>query len=226
MPPARLSSEFAAAGRRVVVVRRSYVALLAALIIAAGSQAAGAGEFNPVLNYHDPAPVWKELPGVDGKPHSLADFADKEVVVVAFTCNSCPYAVDYEDRLNAFARKHAGGDSRVGVVAINVNQIEADSLANMKQRAEEKGFQFPYLFDQSQQIARQFGALRTPEFFVLDRQRRVVYMGAWDNSADPRKVTQQYVEPAVEAALENKRPAPHETVPVGCLIRFARSRKP
>ncbi len=172
--------------------------LLACVVVGLGMvQAISAGEYNPVLNIGDEAPAWKDLPGVDGKTHSLADLKKKPVVVVVFTCNSCPYAQDYEDRINAFAKKHAGEDGRVAVVAINVNHVPADSLAKMQARAKEKGFVFPYLYDDSQEIAKAYGATRTPEFFVLDAERKIVYMGAMDDNSNAEKVTKQYLEPAV-----------------------------
>jgi peroxiredoxin len=189
------------------------------------SQSANAGEYNPVLNIGDKAPAWEKLPGVDGKMHSLSDLKDTPVVVVVFTCNSCPYAVDYQDRINALAKKHAGDSAKVKVVAINVNLIEEDSLAKMQERAKEKGFVFPYLFDESQQIANAYGATRTPEFFVLDAERKIVYMGAMDDSSDAAKVTKRYVGPAIEAALSGTAPEVKETVAVGCNIRFARKRR-
>lgn len=190
---------------------------------------ASAGKYNPVLDVGDEAPAWNDLPGVDGRKHSLADLKDKQVVVVVFTCNSCPYAVDYEDRLIAFTRKHAGPESPVAVVAINVNKIEADRLPKMKERAEQKGFPFPYLFDETQEIARKYGASYTPEFFVLNKERRIVYMGAMDDSSNPEKVKTRYLEPAVAAALSGGKPKVAETVAVGCRVRYEnrrRERKP
>lgn len=183
-----------------------------------------AGEYNPVLNIGDAAPAWKNLPGVDGKAHSLSDLKKTPVVVVVFTCNSCPYAVDYEDRINALAKKHAD-DKQVAVVAINVNLVAADSFAKMQARAKDKGFVFPYLFDESQEIAKAYGASRTPEFFVLNADRKIVYMGAMDDNSDAEKVTKQYVEPAIEAALAGEIPKVKETVAIGCNIRFARKRR-
>lgn len=198
------------------------------LAFAAGvdfAQTVNAGEYNPVLNIGDKAPAWEKLPGVDGKSHSLSDLKDTPVVVVVFTCNSCPYAVDYEDRINALAKKHQGDSAKVKVVAINVNLVEADSLAKMQERAKAKGFAFPYLFDESQQIAKAYGATRTPEFFVLDAERKIVYMGAMDDNSDAAKVTKQYIAPAIEAALSGKAADVKETVAVGCNIRFARKRR-
>lgn len=182
-----------------------------------------AGEFNSVLSIGDAAPGWEKLPAADGKEHALADFADADAVIVAFTCNSCPYAVDVEDRLIALAA--AAAEKKVAVVAINVNKVPADSLEKMAERAKEKSFNFPYLFDDTQQIARDYGASRTPEFFVLNKDRKIVYMGALDDSPDGKKVTKTYVNDALAAALAGKEPEVKETVPIGCGIRYKRERK-
>lgn len=189
------------------------------------SPRAVAGEYNPTLSIGDAAPAWEKLPGVDGKTLSLADLKGKDVVVLVFTCNSCPFAVDYEDRLVAFAKKYCTPEGKVALVAVNVNQIDEDSLPKMKERAEKKGFTFPYLFDETQQIAKDYGATFTPEFFVLDRERKIVYMGAMDDQTDPAKVTARYVETAVEAVLGGKAIEVKETVARGCLVRYARKRR-
>jgi peroxiredoxin len=149
---------------------------------------------------------------------------DKEVVVLLFTCNSCPYAVDYEDRFREFGRRYAGAESRVAVVAINVNRIAADQLPAMKERAEQKGFVFPYLYDGSQSIAREYGAVRTPECFVLDRERRIVYMGAFDDSSKAAEVKVHYVQEAVDAQLSGAEIRTQETPPIGCRIRYVGER--
>ena len=184
-----------------------------------------AGKYNPVLNISVPGPQWKSLPGIDGKHYSFESFKKFDVLVVVFTCNSCDYAVDYEDRLVAFARNHTGAGKRVGMVAINVNKIPADSLPEMKRRAEKKGFTFPYLFDGTQKIARDYGAGYTPEFFVLNRKRQVVYMGGMDDNPEASKVKLRYLELAVAAALDGKLPKTTETVSIGCTIRYERKRK-
>src|SRR5947209_5895001 len=103
-----------------------YGILLVILSALTASLSGRAGEFNKQLKIGDPAPAWKDLPGTDGKNHSLADLSAKNVVVVVFTCNSCPIAMEYEDRLLAFSRKHSGPDSKVALVAINVNKIPED----------------------------------------------------------------------------------------------------
>lgn len=182
-----------------------------------------AGRFNDVLNLGDPAPNWKDLPGVDGKKHSLADWKDKEVLVVVFACNSCPAVADYEERLLAFARKYTMGPaSKVGLVAINVNTIAEDRLPQMKERAQERGYTFPYIYDETQKIGKAFGAVYTPEFFVLDKERRIAYMGAMDDRDNPALVKSHFLEDAVEAVLKGQKPATGETLGRGCKVRYVR----
>ena len=118
------------------------------------ASAAQAGTYNKQLNIGDAAPDWSGLVGTDEKKHSLTDLKGKEVVVICFTCNTCPYAVDYEDRLIALAKKFAAEDARCALVAINANKVKDDLLPAMQERAKSKGFNFPYLHDESQQVAR------------------------------------------------------------------------
>jgi peroxiredoxin len=199
--------------------------LVAALSLISATDRVRAGQFNSVLNIGDPAPAWKDLPGVDGKRHSLGDLSDREIVVVVFTCNSCPIASDYEDRVIAFAKKHCGSGQKAAVVAINVNTVEEDLLPRMKERAATKKFPYPYLFDQSQKIGKAYGALFTPEFFVLDKDRKVTYMGAFDDNVEPTKMKHPYLESAVEATLKGAKADPAETQASGCMIRYARARR-
>ena len=189
-------------------------------VLLAVASAAPAGKFNKVLSVGDAAPAWAGLDGTDGKKHSLADLKDKDVVVVVFTCNSCPVAEGYEDRIVGFAAKHAGPGSKVGVVAINVNTIKDDQLPAMTKRAEKKKFSFPYLYDPSQEIARKYGANYTPEFFVLDKARKVAYLGAMDDKSPPASAGTSFLEAAVTAALAGKTADTGETLARGCKIRF------
>lgn len=184
---------------------------------------ADAGEYNPVLNIGDPAPVWKGLPGVDGKTHALADLKERQAVVLVFTCNSCPYAIDYEQRIIALAETFSAKE--IAVVAVNVNKVPEDSFEEMKARSKSQGFNFAYLFDETQQIARDYGATYTPEFFVLDAQRKIAYMGALDDSPAADKVKEQYVAEALTALLQGKQPPTTETVAIGCRIRLERKRR-
>ncbi len=200
-------------------MRTALFCALAALFAAA---AAPAGQFNKVLSVGDAAPAWEGLDGTDGKKHSLADLKGKDVVVVVFTCNSCPVASDYEPRLLAFAKEYAAADSKVAVVAINVNTVPEDRLPAMKERAGKKKYPFPYLYDPTQEVARKYGANYTPEFFVLDKDRKVVYLGAMDDKSPPAGPTATYLEDAVKAALDGKTPAKGETLARGCRIRWNR----
>jgi peroxiredoxin len=206
------------------MIRFTTPVVLAIACFAAKSSpfSAVAGEFNEVLSIGDAAPAWKDLPGTDDKKHSLEDLKEKKLVVVVFTCNSCPIAADYEDRIIALAKKFS---EQVGVVAINVNLIPDDSLPKMKERAEEKKFPFPYLFDESQQIAKDYGAVFTPQFFLLDENRQIAYMGGLDDNSNASLVTTNHLEPAIEAVLRGEKPATTETVARGCRIRFARKRR-
>jgi peroxiredoxin len=186
---------------------------------------AWAGKYNKQLNIGDPAPSWTDLEGTDGKKHSLADFSDKEVIAVCFTCNTCPYAVDYEDRLIALAKKFAAEGNRCSLIAINANKVKDDLLPAMQERAKTKGFNFPYLHDETQQVARSYGATYTPEFVVLNKDRKVIYLGAMDDSPAGNHITKRYLEDAIAAALAGKQPDITETPAVGCAVRYVKERK-
>ncbi len=183
------------------------------------------GQFNPTRSIGDQVSGWSKLPGTDGKEHSLGDLKSFDFVVVVFTCNSCPYAVDYEDRINSLAKRFVESKQSAVVVAINSNKIETDLMPAMKRRAEEKAFQFAYLFDDAQEVAKQFGAVRTPEFFVLNKERQIVYMGAMDDNTNADSVTKKYLESAIDSLTTGKPIVTAETAPIGCLIRFDRRRK-
>jgi peroxiredoxin len=152
-----------------------------------------------------PAPPFS-LPGVDGHTRSLDSFSDAEVLVVVFTCNHCPYAIACEDRLIAIQRDYA--DKGVQLVGINPNDDENypdDSFDKMVARAAEKGFNFPYLRDESQEVARAYDAACTPDIFVFDRDRKLVYNGRIDdNWQQPENVTRKDLRAVLDATLEGK----------------------
>ena len=199
------------------------IAVASVLLLLAGS--ALAGKYNAVLSIGDAAPDWSGLEGTDGKKHSLGELKDKEVVVLAFTCNTCPYATDHEDRLKALHKKFAA-DGKCVLVAVNPNQVKDDLLPAMTTRAETRGLDYLYLHDATQQVAKAYGATYTPEFVVLDKDRKVVYLGAMDDSPELKKpVTKRYVEDAVAAALARKAPTVTETPSVGCLVRYTKDRR-
>ena len=166
----------------------------------------------------DPGPAWKDLVGVDDGPHSLADLTEAKAVLVVFTCNHCPVAAAYEDRLNQIEADYR--DQGVRLAAINVNNMEADKLPAMKERAKEKNFQFQYLNDPSQEIGRAYGATVTPHVFLLDGERRIAYKGAIDDNQDPDSVTAHFIRDALDAVLAGNAPPAATTSQFGCSIKY------
>lgn len=162
-----------------------------------------------------------KLKSVDGKSYSMSDFKDAKGFIVVFTCNHCPFAVKYEDRINALAKKYKS--QGYVLLAINPNDPEvqpADSFELMKVRAKEKGFAFPYLFDEGQKIYPQYGATKTPHVFLLDKNRIVKYIGAIDDNVDsPNEVKEKYLENAIAALESGKTPSPETTKAIGCSIK-------
>ena len=174
-------------------------------------------------NVGDKATDFK-LKNVDGKFVSMADYADAKGFIVIFTCNHCPYAVAYEDRMIAIDKKFKA--KGFPMIAINPNDPEiapADSYEKMQERSKEKGFTFPYLFDDGQKVYPVYGATRTPHVYLLERQDEdlvVAYIGAIDdNYQDVNAVEDKYLENAIEALLAGKKPAPDFTRAIGCTIK-------
>ncbi|WP_158962957.1 thioredoxin family protein [Myroides fluvii] len=164
------------------------------------------------------------LIGTDGQKHSLASMAEAKGYIVIFTCNHCPYAQAYEERIVALDQKYKG--LGYPVVAINPNDPVVqpeDGLELMKIRAKEKGFTFPYLLDEGQKIYPQYGATKTPHVYVLQKEDGkliVKYIGAIDdNYEDATKVSDKYVEKAVDALLTGKAIEQTTTVAIGCSIK-------
>lgn len=161
------------------------------------------------------------LQGVDDKMHSLAGIENAKGYIVTFTCNHCPFAVMYEDRLIALQNEF--GPKGYQVVAINPNDPAAnpeDSFDKMKVRADEKGFNFPYLFDDGQTVYPKYGATKTPHVFLLDKELTVKYIGAIDDNArDADAVEVRYVANAINALEMDKDPDPSFTKAIGCSIK-------
>ena len=164
------------------------------------------------------------LKNVDETNVSLKDMKDAKGYIVIFTCNHCPYAQAYEERIIALDKKYK--DQGYPVVAINPNdpvKVEDDSFEKMQERAEEKGFTFPYLLDEGQEIYPQYGATKTPHVFVLEKTddgNVVKYIGAIDdNYEDASAVTKKYVEDAVDALLAGEEVQVTETKAIGCSIK-------
>ncbi len=162
------------------------------------------------------------LPGVDGQTYTETDFAGAKALAVIFWCNHCPYVRAWEDRVIALQREYA--ERGVRFVLINSNDPQKypeDDLPRMRQRAQLKAYPFPYLFDESQEVARRYGATRTPEVFLFDAARTLRYHGAPDdNVEDPRAVRQHYLRDAIEAVLAERTPPVVQTPPRGCTIKW------
>ena len=162
------------------------------------------------------------LPGVDGNEYCLTSFQDKQVIVVVFTCNHCPYVQAYEDRLIAIQQEYA--DRGVQLVAINANDASGypeDSFHNMVKRAEQKKFNFPYLRDETQRVAHGYGAEYTPEAFVLNSKGEVCYVGRIDdNWQHPDKARSHDLRNAIEAILAQRPLDNAVTHAIGCTIKW------
>ena len=193
--------------------------VLSACVLAIATLATQAQGYKP----GDVATDFK-LKNVDGKMVSLADYKKAKGFIVIFTCNHCPFAKAYEERIVALDKKYA--PKGYPVIAINPNDpalYAEDSYDNMKVRAKEKGFTFPYLFDEGQTVFPQYGATKTPHVFILQKEgakNMVRYIGAIDNNyANPADVTEKFAEKALDELLAGKPVSQPTTVAIGCGIK-------
>ncbi len=170
-----------------------------------------------------------ELENIDGKNISLADYKDNKGFIVVFTCNTCPYAKMYEKRIMDLDVKYASRG--FPVIAINPNDVEqqpGDSMSEMQKRAKDKGYTFPYLRDDSQQVANSYGATKTPHVYVLNEEStgkyKIEFIGAIDDSPrDASDVEKTFVEDAVEALLAGEKPKVTTARAIGCTIKWKES---
>lgn len=173
------------------------------------------------LTAGDKAPDF-ELLGTDDKTHSLASFKDKKIVVVMFYCNHCPYAKGSESRIIALQSEY--GPKGVQIIAINSNddtEYPEDSYSGMIERARERRYNFPYLWDESQEVARAYGGEVTPDCFVLDEHRVVRYTGRIDdNPKDSAAVTSHDLRAVLDALLAGREPPFAERRAIGCSIKW------
>lgn len=177
------------------------------------------------LQIGESAPAFN-LPGTDGRYHSLSDFDDSKIAIVFFTCNHCPYVVGSEDRMIAFAKKYA--PRGVKMIAINSNETEnhpTDSMEHMIERAKEKSFPFAYVRDDSQEVAAGFGALRTPHYYAFAKDAKgqwvLRYTGRMDdNPRSPGQETTHELVDAVEDLLAGRDVKVPVTNPIGCNVKW------
>ncbi len=164
------------------------------------------------------------LENIDGNMVSLSDYKDAKGFIVTFTCNTCPYAVAYEDRIEALNKKYASkGFPVIAIMPNNTDVMLGDNMKAMQERAKSKGFTFPYLTDKGQKIYPQYGATKTPHIYILEKTtagNEVKYIGAIDdNYQDAKAVKVKYVENAVDALLKGEDVKVKETKAIGCTIK-------
>lgn len=163
-----------------------------------------------------------KLKGTDEKYYSPSLYSDKKVLVIIFSCNHCPYVQAYEDRIIEIQSQF--NDRGIQTIAINSNDelsYPEDSFENMKKRAETRGFNFPYLRDEDQSLAKSFDATHTPEIFVFDENRKLAYHGKIDdNWNEPDKVKSAYLKDALNQILKGEKVSVPETFSIGCTIKW------
>ena len=173
------------------------------------------------LHPGDPAPDFT-LPGVDHKTYRLKDFAQDPLLLVVFWCNHCPYVQAWESRMVDIGRKY--GPKGVGIVLINSNDARAypeDRFESMVQRAKEHRYLFPYLHDESQRVAHAYGALVTPHPMLFGPDRKLLFQGRIDNDHQhPERVTERYLERALDQALKGEPVRPSELSVAGCSVKW------
>ena len=164
------------------------------------------------------------LVATNGRECNPYEFEESKIIVVMFTCNHCPYVQAYENRLIELQKYFA--DKAVSFIAINANDeinYPEDSFDNMVKRAKEKGYNFPYLRDKTQEVVKTFGASYTPEVFVFDQNKTLQYHGRVDdNWKEPDKVKKQDLKEAIESILNNKKVDMAETQAIGCTVKWAK----
>jgi peroxiredoxin len=167
------------------------------------------------------APDFGDLQGADGERYSLRSFEGKPVLVVIFTCNHCPYAVAYEDREVAIQNDYAArGVQLVGINSNDAKSYPEDGYPQMVKRAKEKGFNFPYIRDETQKVAEAYGAVCTPHVFAFDKERGLRYRGRIDDSKDPKQIKSHDLRNALDDLVAGRAVRVADTRPFGCSIKW------
>lgn len=204
--------------KRTIILVAGFAVVAASLFMNANPPSDGyqVGEYAKDFN----------LPNIDGKMISMADYEDAKGFIIIFTCNTCPFANAYESRIMELDKMYA--NKGFPVIAINPNDIKQkpdDRMEKMKERANSKGYTFPYVRDDSQEVAKAFGATKTPHTYVLNKEGngkyKVEFVGGIDNSPnDPSDVSETYVEDAINALLSGNKPSVTEKRAIGCTIKW------
>jgi peroxiredoxin len=179
-------------------------------------------------------PIGTEAPdfslvNVDGRTVSLGDFDDAPALLVVFMCNHCPFVKHLADSLAQFANEYIPkGLAVVGISSNDVANHPADSPEQMVREAEERGYQFPYLYDETQEVAKAYQAACTPDFFLFDKDRRLVYRGQFDDSRPDSgiPITGKDLRAAVDAVLAGKKPSEKQLPSIGCNIKWIAGNEP
>lgn len=160
------------------------------------------------------------LRSVEGKNKSIGDF-DTQLIVVFFTCNHCPYARAYENRIKTLSEEFEEEVTFIGINSNDSDNYPEDSYENMKKRAKEQDYNFTYLRDQTQEVAGAYGGECTPHFFLFDEDRTLIYQGAFDNNwKEPKEVTEEYLKSAILEALDGDEVSKPLTNAIGCSIKW------
>lgn len=194
--------------------------VLSLAVVAGIAIPALAGKYNKTVSVGDKAPTFSGLPAVfkgEETSVSLPDLKD-DVVVLVFLANHCPVVGQYEDRLIEFTKDYEGKGVRV--VGISVSHARGDNIAGIKDYMKDKGSNYVYAYDETQAVGKAYGASNTPHFFVLDKARKIRYIGKMDDSPNESKVKTHYVRDAVDSLLAGKSPEVDETRPYGCGIHY------
>jgi peroxiredoxin len=203
-------------------MRKLFLSLAVLALIASP---AFAGKYNRVVSVGEKAPTFSGIPAVKGDQDASLTLSDikEDVVVLVFLGNHCPVVQAYEDRIIDFTNDYKG--KSVKVVGVSVNDNPQDRLPAIKEYIKKKGSNYVYGYDESQQIGRAYGATNTPQFFVLDKDRVIRYMGALDDSQNEANVKKTYLRDAVDALLKGESIEISETQPKGCGVQYKRARK-
>jgi thiol-disulfide isomerase/thioredoxin len=181
-----------------------------------------AGKFNKTVSVGEKAPTFAGIPALVGGQDASLTLSDikEDVVVLVFLGNHCPVVVAYEDRLIDFTNAYKG--KSVKVVGVAVGKYEGDKLPGIKDYMKEHGSNYTYGYDETQSIGKAYGATNTPQFFVLDKSRKIAYMGALDDNQNESKVKKTFLRDAVDAVLRGESPEITETQPKGCGISYSK----
>jgi peroxiredoxin len=196
--------------------------VLSLVAVAAIAIPALAGKYNKVVSVGDKAPTFSGLPAIENGEQTSVSLPDvkEDVVVLVFLANHCPVVQAYEDRIIEFTNDYKS--KGVKVVGIAVSQQKIDKLDGIKDYMKEHKSNYTYAYDETQATGRAYGATNTPQFFVLDKERKIRYTGALDDNQNEARASKQYLRNAVDSLLKGESPAVDETRAVGCGISYTK----